>query len=282
MVEAKRRAGRKAEAPLVAATEPTSAADKAVADESERQLGRYFAMGLPATAAVVAVAVGALVGLGPGILVLAGGGLLGTIALFWASVRTLSGEAPLAEGFSTMTVRTAQRTDSAVEEKRTVLRALKDLEFEHSVGKIDDDDYAELDQRYRTQAKALLRELDVDIEPLRAQAEEAARLHLAKRGLTSTEAFAETKPSAEAKPTAARSAPRAEKDLGGPLEERRPCLACKALNEADAAFCKGCGSRLRKDSCPGCETLNELDADFCKKCGRKLEATERAEHDAPA
>src|SRR5579863_5004305 len=75
---------------------PTSAKARArESDEAERSLGRAVSLGLPVLCVVAAVAVGLLASLGSALLVLASGALLGTIALLWASVRTLSGDAPL-------------------------------------------------------------------------------------------------------------------------------------------------------------------------------------------
>ncbi len=153
-----------------------------------------------------------------------------------------------------------------------MLRALKDLELEHSVGKIDDDDYAEISARYREQAKGLLREMDIEIEPLRPKAEAIARTHLAKLGLAAGSAGPAT---ADSKVAAARA------DAGavassGPQPARVPCPQCEASNEPDAAYCKKCRARLARVPCPSCATSNEPDATFCKKCGTSLDGSAAA------
>jgi hypothetical protein len=193
-------------------------------DEAERSLGRAVAIGLPAATVVGAVAVGLLAGLGSGLLVLASGGLLGTIALLWASVRTLSGDAPLQTGFQTAAAR-RHGVDALGEEKRRVLRALKDLEAEHALGKIDDADYEALVARYRADAKAVMREMDREIGPQRAEAERIAREYLGKRGLVDGEAPA----TPEEKPE----------------PDRAKCAKCGTSNEPDAAFCKKCGTAMK-------------------------------------
>jgi hypothetical protein len=48
------------------------------------------------------------------------------------------------------------------ERKLAVLRGLKDLEYEHALGKISEEDYALLSRRYRQQARHLLEQLDSD------------------------------------------------------------------------------------------------------------------------
>src|SRR6202011_3280090 len=78
-------------------TRPAEVSGRAAADSAERALGRYVAVGLPAAAVLGAAGLWAYAGPGPGVLVLAAGALLGTIALLWSSVRTLSGDAPLPE-----------------------------------------------------------------------------------------------------------------------------------------------------------------------------------------
>ena len=219
--------------------------------------------------------VGAMVALGPALLVLAGGALFGTIAFFWASLRTLGGEAPLAEGFERMSRRRVESPDSASERKRTALRALKDLELEHSIGKIDDGDFAELSSHYRDEAKAILREMDRDISPLRARAEEIARSYLAKRG-----ALPEA-PSAKETPEPSAPGPTRAVEPEAPAP-RQACRSCKVGNDLDAEFCKACGARLAPRECPACAVVNEPDAAFCKKCGKSLDAPVAEKTDASA
>jgi tetratricopeptide (TPR) repeat protein len=47
-----------------------------------------------------------------------------------------------------------------LERKRQLLRALRELEFEHGTGHVGDEDYAELRARYEAEAAEVLRELD--------------------------------------------------------------------------------------------------------------------------
>lgn len=192
-------------------------------EDAERSLGRAVGIGLPAVSVVGAIAVGVVAGLGSGLLVLASGALLGTIALLWASVRTLSGDAPLQTGFQTFAAR-RHGVDALGEEKRRVLRQLKDLEAEHALGKIDDADYEALVARYRAEAKNVMREMDREVGPLRAEAERLAREYLAKRGLADGAPDAE--PFADAGP------------------DRASCAKCGTSNESDAAFCKKCGAAI--------------------------------------
>jgi hypothetical protein len=162
-----------------------------------------------------ALAMGAVYGVGTALLTLAGGVLLIVISILWASVRTLSGEAPI-----TLDEAIALGAPTATEEqKRAILQALKDLEFERSVGKIDETDYQELVQRYRAEAKRLLRAVDEDLAPLR----ERAAAYVAEQ--LGTQA-----PPKRSKPP---------KKADDPV-----CPGCATQNDQDAAFCKKCGTKL--------------------------------------
>jgi hypothetical protein len=198
----------------------------------ERSLARTTSWGLPAATVLGAAGVGTVVGAGPALLVLAAGALVGVIALMWASLRTLGGDAPLAEGFAQATTTTTVHVADVVERKRRVLRALKDLDLEHEVGKIDDADYAKLSTAYREEAKTILRAMDADVEPLRAKAEQMVKAHLKKKGLGEPKADdvpePPTEPSRESPSSPARLA----------------CPKCATSNEPDAAFCKKCGAPL--------------------------------------
>lgn len=234
--------------------------ERAQAEQLDRALAGKVSWGLPAVTVLASIGVSLGFGVGPAILVLAGGTLVGVIGFFWASLRTLGGDAPLAEGLATAAAM-REKVSHVAERKQRVLRALKDLELEHSVGKIDDDDYAEISARYREQAKAILREMDIEIEPLRPKAEALARAHLEKRGLL---------PGAPL-PAKVAAAPATNGD-GAPASApaRVACPHCAASNEPDAAFCKKCRARLSRLPCPSCATSNEPDATFCKKCGASL------------
>jgi hypothetical protein len=76
-----------------------------------------------------------------------------------------------------------------------VLRALKDLEFERSVGKISDDDYQQLLVAYRAEAKRLLRAIDESAEASRKRAAEIADAYLAALGLGPKGSASEASPS---------------------------------------------------------------------------------------
>jgi ribosomal protein L40E len=206
---------------------PSEATVQARDEEVERALGRAFALGIPVASVAGALVAGALASVGSALLVLAAGALLGAIGLFWASVRTLSGDAPLPADFE-MRAADHQGTGALVEEKRRLMRALKDLDNEHELGKIDDADYRALLAHYRDEAKVVMRRMDVQVVPFRDEAERLARDYLRERSVGS--------PSAPAAPEADAS-----------KAKRVTCAACSASNETDATFCKQCGSSMKKE-----------------------------------
>lgn len=64
------------------------------------------------------------------------------------------------------------------EDKRRILRAIKELEFDHAMGKLSDEDFREIGDRYRMRAIEVLRLLDErdDLHPQLAE-------HLAALGV---------------------------------------------------------------------------------------------------
>jgi hypothetical protein len=118
---------------------------------------------------------------------------------------------PLVFGDEDRTQMVGQRTRAALErEKMLVLRSIKELEFDKAMGKLSDGDFQEMSGRLRARATRLIRQLDAG--GYRAQVE----ADLAKRvGETAAEA------------TAANF-----------------CAACGTARDADAKFCKNCGSKL--------------------------------------
>lgn len=235
-------------------TKASNAADVDAA-EAERRLGRNLAFGLPPAVVGIAIVVGTVTSVGPALLVLVAGALLGAIGLLWASIRTLGGDAPLSRDLEELAARTTSRQDLA-ERKRTVLRSLKDLEHEHAIGKIDDDDFAVLQKKYRDEAKDLLRELDLEVEPYREKAEALARKHLEKVGLAESEAA-----KVEAPPPAD-----SEEDVAQESDEEE----AEEAGEDDAGPTRGKGDVPAKITCAKCEASNDADAAFCKKCGASL------------
>ena len=122
----------------------------------------------------------------------------------------------------TGTIVVGGRTRAALErEKALVLRTIKELEFDRSMGKVSDKDFADMSQRLRVRAAGLIQQLDAGIG-YREQIEQ----ELAKRF-------------GAAHASAGRTAPTDE-----PGSAERRCGACTTANPPDARFCKECGKAV--------------------------------------
>src|SRR3954471_4443726 len=170
---------------------------------------RFFRMSAvrwaaPLLTLVAAITSGTLFGVQLVVLTFAAAALLLVIFLLWSSVQALAGESELTfeEAFS-FGARSAEE-----EQKRAVLRALKDLEYERSVGKISDDDYHEYAARYRVEAKRLIQGLEENLAEGRKQVEaELARRLSKKSALAPQSALPESESSAESASQASDSQP---------------------------------------------------------------------------
>ncbi len=242
------------DAPQAQPADPPSGQNTRQAAEAEQRVLGQLRLALPLVAILATTVAGALLGPGPAVLVLAGFALLAAIESLWSSLQALLGEAPLSREDAY-----AYGAPSAEEEqKRAVLRALKDLEFERGVGKISDDDFAELTARYRAEAKRLLQVIDERGRPGREKVEKLVDQLLKEQGLDPTHGPAnDTKSEAEAE---SESESEAESDAESEAES-------ESESESDA----------RAQPCPHCQTANDDDAVFCKKCGARLDPNEAKE-----
>ena len=129
------------------------------------------------------------------------------------------------------------RTRAALErEKSLVLRSIKDLEFDHAMGKVSDKDFAEMGARLRARAAGLLRQLDAGTSYRQAIDAEIEK-RVGKAPVVTAPAV--TAP-AVTRPAVAASAPA----VPGDEAKTKLCLSCCTPNDPDARFCKGCGYQL--------------------------------------
>jgi ribosomal protein L40E len=200
---------------------------------------------VPSATLVAAVAAGAIQGPAFAVLALAAGALLAAVALLWTSIRAVFGETPLTgEEAYALGAPTAEE-----EQKRAVLQALKDIDFEHSVGKLSDADHRELSLRYRSEAKCLLRLLDERAQPERERVEKLVLARLRREGLIEQQGTRNKEQGTEnvgeeGSSTATEAAPDAATEAAPDAATAPTCPKCDAPNDADAAFCKKCGTRL--------------------------------------
>jgi hypothetical protein len=111
-------------------------------------------------------------------------------------------------------------------EKMLVLRSIKDLEFDHAMGKVSARDFEEMSARLRARAMSLMRQLDTETG-YRELIERDLQARLKKAGARAVHGRA-AQPASDAAPGATAAG----------------ACACGAANDADAAFCKRCGARL--------------------------------------
>jgi hypothetical protein len=109
------------------------------------------------------------------------------------------------------------RARAAVErEKALVLRSIKELEFDHAMGKVSDHDFAEMGLRLRTRAAGLMRQLDAGAAYATQIEQELARRLAAAPAAAANQATVAA----------------------------RFCTQCGSKIAADARFCGQCGHRL--------------------------------------
>jgi hypothetical protein len=116
------------------------------------------------------------------------------------------------------------RKRAALEREKTlVMRSIKELEFDFAMRKIAQSDYDEMIGRLRSRAIGLMRQLDAGAG-FRGTIEEELKSRLTARTI------------------------RAAQPEAVPAErEPRPVIAsceCGVVNDADARFCKNCGTKL--------------------------------------
>ena len=116
-----------------------------------------------------------------------------------------------------------ERSRSALErEKMLALRSIKELEFDRAMGKVSAKDFDEMVGRLRTRAVSLMKQLDDDRSGYRGVIERELAARMTER-------------------SAAPAAPRASADATVANDR---CASCGTANDADALFCKRCGSKL--------------------------------------
>jgi hypothetical protein len=187
-----------------------------------RSAYHVVSVALPLVGVLAAFSMGVSKGLATGILVLAAMVLLTAIWQLWSSVQLVAEDDPAKEEHLASAEHSLEE-----EQKAFLLRAMEDLDFEQSVGKIDEADYQELRQKFLEQARAALGRNDEGLQPFR---EEAERLIATARA---------------ARPDPPGNAHLRETDSNSArFPERVTCRACETPNEKDARFCKRCGARI--------------------------------------
>ena len=132
-------------------------------------------------------------------------------------------------------------------EKALVMRSIKELEFDFAMGKIAQADFDEMIGRLRSRAIGLMRQIDEGVG-YRGAIEEELRSRLAAQKRRGAEASTALHPSAAAEspgpPLAASESPVARGFSPATSDVVTATCDCGVVNDADAKFCKNCGTRL--------------------------------------
>lgn len=157
-------------------------------------------------------------------LALSVGALLWTGRLLFLSAHALTHRGALALQDETHAA-SGRRRRELEREYHFIKRALKELELDHAMDKVSETDYVEVRTRYRERAVRILRQLDEGTSTgyralIDADLKARRQAHAAKPAM--------------AAPVEATPQPPA----GG------TCPSCTLKNDADARFCKQCGTQL--------------------------------------
>jgi hypothetical protein len=137
---------------------------------------------------------------------------------------------PLLEPGPAAVVLDDDRLTELLARKDAALTAIKDLEFDYRVGKIEEEDYQRLDQRLRRQAIALIQQIE-KLAPESATLDERLEAEIARLRRT------QDRVAPQAAPAAAVVAPAA-----APPRPARFCTNCGAPLEPNHKFCAQCGA----------------------------------------
>jgi hypothetical protein len=170
--------------------------------------------------------------------------LMGTAGLIgYASLRMVR---PLVAAEEERTIMIGERTRAALErEKLLTLRSIKELEFDRAMGRLSEEDFAEMGGRLRMRAAGLIKQLDSG-GGYRDQIEK----DLAKRLGPDGDARLKGSRSIDDHSASERTANERSAGVSGPGsaslsgERERVCDACQTANDHDAKFCKSCGAKL--------------------------------------
>lgn len=114
-----------------------------------------------------------------------------------------------------------QKKEALEAEKNQIYAHIKDLEFEHAMGKIGDDEFHGIREQYKQRVVPVIREMDY-LNNLESRLEadiESAVGRLRSGGAVSLPV-----------------------DAAGP--SRKPCPSCNGMNEPSNRFCGHCGASL--------------------------------------
>ena len=154
-----------------------------------------------------------------------------TLALGWIvwlafrAAQSLTKDAPVVDAGAVVT---GKRRKELEREKQALLKALKELDFDHQMGKVSDKDFADIGSTYRARAIRVMRQLDDAGRDYEAMIEKDVAARVGKE-------------TGDRQPATGSRQPAATAAMDG-------CGKCGTRNDSDAEFCKKCGSKLVRDA----------------------------------
>ncbi len=152
------------------------------------------------------------------------------------------------------------RLGTLIGRKEAVMTAIKDLEFDYHVGKLDDEDYQRYDQRLRRQAIGLIQQIE-QLAPQSTGLDATLENEIAHRRKVAEPAAAAVRSASIAQPAVARP----QLSNGGAVVAATAAVAAPMAvvaaapvsgpGGAPARFCTNCGTRL------------DAQHKFCANCG---------------
>ena len=135
--------------------------------------------------------------------------------------------------------------ENLVTQRDATYSAIKDLENDHAMGKLSDQDYRSLRAKYEMKAVAILQELD---------------------------AFSGSKPDGKSSANDELIENEVARLRRGSPSGSLKCPKCGTAHTADDVFCAKCGTSLRGARCPSCGKRAALGDKFCSKCGATIKS----------
>jgi hypothetical protein len=167
---------------------------------------------------------------------------LGIFGAALVGLAALNALRPLVTGETRQPEMVGSRTRVALErEKNLLLRSIKELEFDHAMGKVSEADHDEMAARLRSRAVRLLQQLDSGGSGYRELIERELARRLVNAGATEVAPYVEAGVAPGAEPE--RSAEVEASSVGRDFS-RAACASCGTVNDEDARFCKSCGTKL--------------------------------------
>ncbi len=145
------------------------------AAQAETRFLARAGLGLAALATTSGLIVGVTSGVPAAVLVFASSALLGAVLFLWSSLRTLTGDAALT--WSAELEDDVPPGADLFAQKNMLLRAIRDLEQEHAIGRLTESDFAMARDQYRAELRQVLETSDKLLAPHRETAERMLEQH---------------------------------------------------------------------------------------------------------